>query len=192
MKLILLMVALLVVGCIKEKSKDTTINLAALQNFTNNGNGTVVDSQGRMWMMCTYGQVWDPVTNTCTGTGGGTTFGAKSVAACGVAGFCFDTATLLLNSGPAYSACEEMDFAGFSDWRLPTRTELVELALLSGNRNSFLLVFPNSPDDKLYWTASISESDNKFAYAVNFAETDFGKEFTRNTTSVQYVRCVRP
>ncbi|MCS7205276.1 MAG: DUF1566 domain-containing protein [Leptospiraceae bacterium] len=192
-KKIFLILIVLLLSCVEKKERiDLAGSWNLLTSFQDNFNGTIIDPENRMWMKCSYGQVWDQTTNTCTGTGGGTTFGAKSVSACAVEGGCFDTLNLELNSGPAFSACDDLVFAGFSDWRLPTKNEMSYLAKLFGNRKTFLVSFPNTPDDKFFWTKSISETDPKLAYAINFAETDFGKEFTRTTTTVLYVRCVRP
>lgn len=194
MKKIIIIVFTLAIGiaCQNKEKTDSNAALAALSSFVDNSNGTVTDSSGKVWLKCAYGQVWDPATNLCTGTGGGTTYGAKSLEACSMAGYCYDPATLLLNSGAAFVACDELSFAEFTDWRLPTRYELAGLAQSLVNRDTFLISFPNTPDDKFFWTSSMSENDQKLAYAVNFSTTDFGKEFTRTTTTVQYVRCVRP
>ncbi len=194
-KIIILMITFIVFNynyCKNEEKKDSSLALAVIGSFQDNFNGTVTDSSGKMWMKCAYGQVWSDITNTCTGTGGGTTYGAQSVAACDVEGFCYDSTTLTLNSGPAYNACKSVNLGGFTDWRLPTRYELAGLIQSLSNRETMLLVFPNSPDDKFFWTGSINEVDPKLAYSVNTASTDFGKEYTRNTTTVLYVRCVRP
>jgi hypothetical protein len=197
MKMKKLYLLVLILGfslCTKEKnnSVDPATALYILSNFRDNRNGTITDPNGKVWLKCTYGQVWDSATNLCTGTGGGTTYGAQSLAACTTAGLCYNSSTLLLNSGPAFDACKKLTFGGYSDWRLPTRYELAGLAQTFINRSTFLLSFPNTPDDKFFWTSSISETDQKLAYSVNFSETDFGKEFTRTTTTVQYVRCIRP
>ncbi|GIX41041.1 MAG: hypothetical protein KatS3mg129_0774 [Leptospiraceae bacterium] len=192
---ILLLISIVVLSdCTKndKNSVDPATALTLLSNFKDNGNGTVTDANGKIWMKCTYGQVWDSATNLCTGTGGGTTYGAQSLAACTTAGLCYDSSTLTLNSGPAFDACNNLSFGGYTDWRLPTRYELAGLAQALVNRDTFLLSFPNTPDDKFFWTSTVSESDQKLAYSVNFADTDFGKEFTRTTTTVQYVRCIRP
>ncbi len=190
--IVTLLLILIGIACQKKEQTDPSSALAVLSSLVDNGNGTVTDSLGKVWLKCTYGQVWDSSTNLCIGTGGGTTYGAKSLEACSIAGFCYNPETLSLDSGAAFSACDKLSYGGFTDWRLPTRYELAGLAQSLVNRDIFLISFPNTPDDKFFWTVNVSEIDQKLAYTVNFSTSDFGKEFTRTTTTVQYVRCIRP
>lgn len=108
----------------KEKKLDSASSAFVIMNYQDNGNGTVTAPDGLLWMKCAYGQVWDPAWNACTGTGGGTTFGARSVKYCEVEGLCTNAVTLLADSGPAFDACNTITVGGLTGWRLPTKYEL--------------------------------------------------------------------
>ncbi|MCB1169295.1 MAG: DUF1566 domain-containing protein [Leptospiraceae bacterium] len=173
---------------------DWSTTITTLANFSDNGDGTV--TQGTLvWMKCAQGQVWDGSLNTCTGTGSGTTYGAVSLGYCEQAtldasGTCTDGGTLESNSGPAYSSCNGLTFAGSSNWRLPTKYEL-DLLAEGFNRETFLYVFPQTPDDKYFWTGTQVEDDTATAYTVSFAKSTFGNVQSTSKTSPKYVRCVR-
>lgn len=187
----------------EDSTLDWTTQLLANYGITDNNNGTVTDSNtGRMWMKCSHGQVFNSGLGNCAGTGGGTTYGAKSVNFCEIASgssnYCIninasDAATNpVANDGPAYDACVATTTGGFTNWRLPTYGELEGIA--SGkDRSSFQFLFPQTPDDKYFWTANgNSESPGDEAYAVSFAASKFGEResFVKYPT-VHYVRCVR-
>ena len=186
-------------SCSSSDDDDTNIFLTAWlaeTKFTNQGDGTVVDVDGRMWTKCSYGQVWNSSLDDCTGdtTGGATTYGANSMYYCELADLCTDYSTGLANDGPAWDACDQLSFAGYTDWRLPTK---YELALITDNVSyeSFLSSFPETPDDKPFWSGSNNESSSggtAAAWGVVFSESQFGNEVSRTKEqSNLYVRCVR-
>ena len=177
------------------------LTLSAISNiFTDNLNGTLTQNTGLVWMKCAQGQVWDAALNTCGGTGGGTTYGAVSLNFCSVLtgnySDCTDANTLapVATSGPAFDSCNNLVFAGASDWRVPTRSELGTMASSMLTRANLLVYFPQTPDDKNFWSSNgnENESDGSEAYSYNFAQNTFAQENIVQKDSVQYVRCVRP
>ncbi len=180
----------------EDDEDDSAAVVAALLNnstgLNSNFNGTVKDSLGNTWMKCSYGQTFESKTDQCTGTGGGTTYNAQSMAFCTVEDLCTDTTTLNANSGPAYTACEDLTLAGLTTWRLPDYTELV--SLINGQtRDSFLIFFPQTPDDKNFWTRTEPSGGDSDAYSVSFASSTMAQVDTENkVTTSNYVRCIVP
>ncbi|MFA6010000.1 MAG: DUF1566 domain-containing protein [Desulfobacteraceae bacterium] len=80
----------------------------------------------------------------------------------------------------ALSSCNDLTFAGYSDWRLPSRNEL--LSLLDAAIHSwddYVQAFPGTGD--LYWTSSSSSALTQNAWQINF---------TNNTTNPPNFHCV--
>lgn len=115
-----------------------------------NGDGTITDVTTLMWMKCSLGQnLTDP---GCAGTAG---------------------AYIWSNS---FSACGDLNFAGYTDWRLPSRDELNSIitcrngaprppannigkcySIPQGPPNINATYFPNTPGGfttSIYWTST--------------------------------------
>ena len=183
-----------------ESTLDWSTQLLAGFGWTDSNAGTVTDTNtGLVWAKCSHGQVWNTGLNNCAGTGSGTTYGAKSVQFCEAVSdnsltecvnsdAYYPTAT----SGPAYNACVAERAGNLTDWRLPTSTELEGVAA-NKDRATFQYYFPQTPDDKPFWSGSGDPgSSGDKAYAVAFASTTFGtRDSYGKADSVHYVRCVR-
>ena len=201
-----LALTLLMAGPMTCKSDSGDENLdyltAALMGggFTDNFNGTITDNSTSLtWAKCSVGQTYTTL-NDCAGTGGGTTWAANSYQFCeAVLDFSITECTNdlgtnpIANDGPAYDACAAFNINGISGWRLPTKEELMAVNALRTYSNWGLL-FPQTPDDKYYWTASAEENsaDGNQAYGVSFAENDYGQSDLFHKANAQlYVRCVK-
>ncbi|MCF6206284.1 MAG: DUF1566 domain-containing protein [Sulfurovum sp.] len=83
------------------------------------------------------------------------------------------------NWGHAVNYCRRLDYAGYTDWRLPTADELQEIHHQEGQ------LFVNFRD-KDFWT-STPTSDGKY-YVVYPADA---YKYKRSKRQSNYIRCVR-
>ncbi len=113
-------------------------------DYVNNGNGTVTHTPTNlMWKRCAEGMIWTG--STCSGT-------ASSFTA---------------SQAEAVSS----NFAGHSDWRLPTEDELVSLvdySLLNPAMNTS--IFPATPaaPNLYFWSASLYAKLSSSSWIVGF------------------------
>jgi hypothetical protein len=116
--------------------------------YTDNGDGTVTDSQtGLMWRQCSEGQ---STTGTACDTGSAATYTWQGALA---------QAQSVNNTG---------GFATYSDWRLPNRNELASLVENSCYDPAInMTTFPNTVAS-YYWSASPLASSSGYAWGVVF------------------------
>lgn len=150
--------------------------------YHNNRDGTVIDSRTNLqWMRCSFGQVWQE--NSCTDQSQSYTWPEAIYA------------TKLLNRQGGYS--------GFTDWRLPTKEELLTLVYCSssqpklwnetgnscqGNYEKPTIhqkTFPNNPA-KWFWSSSTNEEGS--VWDIYFVE---GNAAVHQKTTVGSFRLVR-
>jgi len=76
--------------------------------------------------------------------------------------------------------CENLDYAGYSDWTLPTKDQLQTLY-------TQVQYFKNNTTD-FFWSSSIQNSDTLGAWSVYFGN---GGIDYYNKSAYHYVRCIR-
>ena len=86
----------------------------------------------------------------------------------------------------ALKYCDDSTYAGYSDWRLPNKNELVSL-LNPGKSEIPYSNFPDMPSDR-FWSSSTCVSNVANAWRVSF---DYGVVVSYHKTGTNYVRCVR-
>ncbi len=90
--------------------------------------------------------------------------------------------------GEAKQHCESSSLAGYDDWRLPSRIELVSILDLTRVQPAInVTAFPGTPSD-WFWTASPSAENAEAAWYVYFY---FGYPKTDLASNQFSVRCVR-
>jgi len=130
-------------------------------SYTVNMNGTVTDDNtGLMWKRCSE----PDTTSDCTGTPSKYTW------------------------QDAINQCEGLDYAGYTDWRLPNAKELWSIIKLEGTSPLIdQTAFPGTVGGS-YWTSTTFPSPTSNALSVSFSTgelDDASKDITN------WVRCVR-
>ncbi|WP_078129833.1 DUF1566 domain-containing protein [Leptospira alexanderi] len=131
-------------------------------SFVDNGNGTVTDQNtGLLWSQCSEGQ-----------------------AGVGCAGGSSD-----LDWAAALNACDVLNLAGRTNWRLPNANELLSIVNFNNNNPAIDVVsFPNTPNSN-YWTSTTYENNTFFAVSIS---STTGSLFTglNDKNQTLKVRCV--
>jgi hypothetical protein len=133
-------------------------------DFVDNKNGTVIHKRtGLIWQRCPVGSTWTG--STCSGT---------------ATAYTYDEAMAL-----------KSNFAGKSDWRLPNQNELLSIAEY-GSYNPAIntTIFPNTPPQSAFWSASLiaHAGGSNSAWITLF---DDGSDFWCAKYGTNYVRLVR-
>ncbi len=86
----------------------------------------------------------------------------------------------------ALSYCADLTYAGYTDWRLPDKNELI--SLVNYEKSDPASDFPDMPSTK-FWSSSTNNSlDVESAWSVIFYSGSIGNG---SKSSAYYVRCVR-
>lgn len=87
----------------------------------------------------------------------------------------------------AFPYCENLNYAGYDDWRLPNKNELASLLNLDKTEAPYS-TFPDMPKNRFWSSSTRAGSDFKSAWVVMFAE---GYVSGVEKTASYSVRCVR-
>ena len=134
-------------------------------SYTDNGNGTVTDNNtGLMWQQQDNGQHynWYRASGTYHATYNST----------------------------SQDVCGELNLGGYSDWRLPSKKDLITLVDYSGQSPTINATYFSNTKGGLYWSSTTHDYNPLYAWYVAFYY-GFADYFNRDSDSIFYVRCVR-
>lgn len=131
-------------------------------SFVDNGNGTVTDQNtGLLWSQCSEGQVGAG----CPGPPAN------------------------MDWFLAVGACNVLNLAGRTNWRLPNANELLSIVDFNNSNPSINTVFfPNTPNSA-YWASTTYENNTNFAVSISF-NSGFLNTGTLDKFQGLTVRCV--
>jgi hypothetical protein len=170
--------------------------------IADNGDGTVTNHDlGITWMKCAQGMTYDSGTDSCTGTAGMFQYCDADDDSCngGVSGNALDGS----GNSQAWDTCNDLVYAGSSDWRVPNKDELKSLIKCTdgttpgdggncgaGNYTSPTIdtsLFPDFPSN-WFWTSASYAGLSDDAWYVSFDFGDVGGYFKAGTGSVLCIR----
>ncbi len=91
----------------------------------------------------------------------------------------------------AITYCEDLSFAGYSDWRLPNQNELLSIVDYDKHDSAINSAFKNTYPN-YYWSSTIRSDNSNNAWLVNFNDGGtFILDSSKDNNNSRYVRCVR-
>ena len=88
----------------------------------------------------------------------------------------------------AFNECKNLNYAGYTDWRLPNKNELLSLVNYEKPEKPYSY-FPDMPRDGSFWSSSTSTSSTERAWLVHFGDGFMLVHSKKNGSN--YLRCVR-
>ncbi len=83
--------------------------------------------------------------------------------------------------------CQNLDFGGFTNWKLPNSNELLSISDMTKNNPAINSTFIYIKSER-YWSSSSYKNDSVKAWCVNF---NYSYLYMKYKTDEYYVRCVR-
>ena len=144
-----------------------SINVLSEDDFTDNGDGTVTDKRtGLMWVQSGYADTDTTPATDYTIDGNWRKYTWENV----------------------ILYCERLDFAGYTDWRLPNCKELYSILSYEGTAPYINETYFTNTKNHYYRTSTTYMTDTTYALLVNF---NSGNMNSNSKTTVYYVRPVR-